>query len=58
MILTTGPRGGFKYLSYEYIDENGRNNSVSNSFQETSQEIIKFFEENKIPIERQVIKYK
>lgn len=51
-----GPRGGFRHLSYEYIDSDGIKVSTSNGFKQESERLIELFEEYNIPIRTQVIK--
>lgn len=55
--LVLGPRGGFKYLSYEYTDqENGISVHESNGFKDKAEKIIALLEKYDIPINRKIIK--
>lgn len=50
-----GPRGGFRYFSYEYIDSNGIRMSTSNSYKLESEKLIELFKEFNIPVEIKTI---
>ena len=39
-----GPRGGFKYLSYEYTSEDGIQQHVSTAFRSDADELVDLFE--------------
>lgn len=49
--LYLGPKGGFRGLSFQYIDERGIECGYSNGFKDESTKIMKFFKENNIHIE-------
>lgn len=55
VIKYVGPRGGFKYLSYTYIDSKGIKNHTSNGFRGESEGIIKIFDDYGIAIETRVL---
>ena len=55
--LYLGPRGGFRHLSYRYIDkETGIPGSISHGFKEKAYEIMQVLEEYSIPIEEIIMK--
>lgn len=45
-----GPKGGFRYLSYEYTNDTGINVHVSEGFKDSAERLIKLFKKYKIPI--------
>ena len=56
VVKYVGPRGGFKYLSYTYLDLNGIKNHTSNSSKKEAEKLIKIFEDYEIKIIEKVIK--
>jgi hypothetical protein len=51
VIKTVGPRGGFKYLSYEYIAKDGVRQHVSTGFRSEAEEVIAVLERYGISVE-------
>ena len=45
------PKGGFRYISYEYINSEGINGHVSNSSKTEGERLLKIFEEYGIKVE-------
>ncbi len=57
VVLHLGPRGGFRCLSYSYIDqESGTEIHVSNCFRSEAQRIMEILERYHIAIDRQTEK--
>ncbi|WP_209435643.1 MULTISPECIES: hypothetical protein [Paenibacillus] len=56
IIKYVGPRGGFKYLSFEYTDSNGIGVHYSNGFKQESERIIEYFKEMNYSIEEKLWK--
>lgn len=56
VVRTMGPRGGFKYLSYEYVNENGITNHVSNGDRQKAEKLVKFFRKQGIEIKEEILK--
>lgn len=56
VIKFIGPKGGFRYISYEYTDKNGVNVSTSNGFKQDSEKLLKIFADYNIPVEVKQIK--
>jgi hypothetical protein len=50
VVRTVGTRGGFKYLSYEYVDTTGVRNHVSTAFRADADELIELLKSLGIPI--------
>jgi hypothetical protein len=51
VVRTVGPRGGFKYLSYEYSGNDGVPQHVSTSFKADAEELLEIFRGYGIAIE-------
>ena len=47
-----GPRGGFRYLSYEYTDREGVAQHHSAGFRDEAGKLLRFFEEHGMPVEQ------
>ena len=56
VIRTTGPQGGFKYLSYEYLNEDGTPSHVSNGSRKAAEKLIEFFRSHGIEIREERLK--
>ena len=54
VVLTVGPRGGFRYLSYEYTDADGLRRGSSTGSGTEAEELQEFFAENSIHVRRVV----
>lgn len=50
--LHLGPRGGFRSLQFEYLDDNGIVIHYANGFKNEADNIVKIFKSNNIKIER------
>jgi len=50
VVQTTGPRGGFRSLSYEYDSRHGGVNHISNANREEAEEVIKLFKTYNIEV--------
>lgn len=46
VVKFVGPRGGFRYLSYTYINSNGIQVHTSNGFHKEADKLIDFFKRN------------
>jgi hypothetical protein len=55
-VRTVGPRGGFKYVSYEHLEENGIPCHVSNGDRQAAEELIEFFRRHGIEIREERLK--
>lgn len=55
IILTTGPMGGFRYLSFEYIDD-GIPSHIGIGFKKEAEEIIEYFKKLKKHIDLRIEK--
>lgn len=54
VVLSLGPSGGFKYLTYEYVDVNGRHNHYGNGLDKASaMEDIEVFKQFGIQIQEE-----
>lgn len=56
VVKFVGPRGGFKYLHYEYMDEHGVTNHVSNGNRQDAEELIRLFRKYGIEIREEITK--
>ncbi len=56
VVCGMGPRGGFKYLSYQYIDANGVQCFESIGSSEESDKLTDFFRKNGITIRNEISK--
>jgi len=56
VVRTIGPKGGFKYLSYEYLDEKGIPNHVSNGDRQAAEKLIAFFRKHGIEVREDRLK--
>jgi hypothetical protein len=56
VVKGVGPRGGFRYLSYEYTDQKGVRHHTSTGSREESEKLIEFFNKRGIPMRETVIK--
>lgn len=56
VIKYVGPKGGFRYISYEYISEDGIVNHVSNGFKSDADNLIEIFNQYGINVETRTIK--
>ena len=50
--LHLGPRGGFRSLQFEYLDDNGIVIHYANGFKNEADDIVEIFKANNIKIER------
>lgn len=50
VVRTVGPRGGFKYLSYEFTEKNGSSRHESTGFKSEVEELVELFKRYGIPI--------
>lgn len=55
VVRTVGPKGGFKYITYEYVDENGITNYMSNGNRQEAEKLIDVFRKHGIKIKEQVL---
>ncbi len=51
VIKYVGPKGGFRYISYEYISNDGIINHVSNGFKNDADKLIEIFNQYGINVE-------
>lgn len=51
VVKYVGPKGGFRYISYEYTNSEGINGHVSNSSKAGAERLLKKFEEYGIEVE-------
>lgn len=56
VVRVVGSRGGFKYLSYEYTDENKITSHVSNTDRRAADKLIEFFRKHGIEIREERLK--
>jgi hypothetical protein len=54
VVKRVGPRGGFRFLHYEYADKEGRKINESLAFKAEAEELESFFTENGIPVKIEV----
>lgn len=54
VVRTRGPRGGFRYLSYQFIAADGVRNSVSTANRTEAEELIDFFNQHGIAVREEV----
>lgn len=52
MELHLGPRGGFRSLQFEYLDDNGIVIHYANGFKNEADDIVEIFKANNIKIEK------
>jgi len=50
VVRIVGPRGGFRYLSYEYVNEHGIPCHVSNGDRNAADNLVKYFLEQGIEV--------
>ena len=50
VVKVVGPQGGFRYLSYEYVDQNGHAVHASTHSKSQAESLEAFFAANQIPI--------
>lgn len=51
VVKYVGPQGGFRSLSYEYVDEHGVNRHLGTQFKGEAERLEAFFRQNGIPVE-------
>jgi hypothetical protein len=56
VVKRVGPRGGFRYLTYEYTDKTSVNVYASTGSRSEAKELEKFFSEHGIPVKIEVEK--
>jgi hypothetical protein len=54
VVLTVGPRGGLKYLSYKYVNDSGTPNSCGTNFRSEMTKMVGYFEEFGIDIKTKI----
>ncbi len=52
VIVHVGPRGGFRYLSYEYTSVDGISVHSSNGFKDKAEKLIEIFEQYGVNVEK------
>ncbi|WP_062197412.1 hypothetical protein [Massilibacterium senegalense] len=55
VVKYVGPRGGFKYLSYQYVNSDGVNVGVTQGFKAKAEKLIDIFESYGIEVMEKVI---
>lgn len=55
VIKYVGPKGGFRYISYEYTSDNGITTHVSNGSKSDADKLIEIFNQYKINVEIRTI---
>jgi len=50
VVRTVGPKGGFRHISYEYIDEHGTTSHVSNGDRQEAEKLVQFFQKYGIEV--------
>jgi hypothetical protein len=56
VLRTVGPAGGFKSLSYEYVDDKGTRHFRSIGDRTDAEELIRFFKQQGIEVNEKVLK--
>jgi hypothetical protein len=55
VVCARGPRGGFRYLSYEYVAADGARRHCTTSFRSEANELMEVFRQYGIPIREEII---
>lgn len=53
--ISLGPLGGFKYLSYQYVNSDGVNVGVTQAFKAKGEKLIDIFESYGIEVVEKVV---
>lgn len=56
VVQAVGPRGGFRYLSYEYVDRDGMLCHVSSGNRDEAKRLVEFFKQHRILVREEVIR--
>ena len=55
VVCARGPRGGFRWLTYQYLTDDGIRTHASTSSKEEAEELMEFFRGHGIQITEQVV---